>query len=338
MKSVKVLKAAISIALLVCFICACSKHKKPEIVAEIDGQPIYANELNTIIKQELFDELNRIYELKRKALDQLIDVKLIQEESEKKNMAYQQYIDYYTDAKIKKCGIDSLLKRYKMASVLQLRSKEMYTVATSSSASELPRFYQLKGAIMNELLDSLKKSKGIKLYVYPPKSPSIDLNKFHTYYRGNLQSKVTFITISDFDCESCINAHSLYDSIYHEYKDKVKFGYIHYSAIPTLGQIASDAANSQGKFWTFHDSLYVHKGYIDSLAVYNIAKGLGLNLNQFGKDMEQPDRKSKIESTINQLVQAGVYATPTIIINERLIVNSYSKEEICHLIDEELSK
>lgn len=278
MKCVKVLKAAISVALLVCFICACSKHKKPEIVAEIDGQPIYANELNTLIKQELFDELNRIYELKKDALAQLINVKLIQREADKKSMDYQQYIDYYTDAKIKGCGVDSLLKHYKMSSVLQLRNKEMYTVATNSSASEIPQFYQLKGAIMNELLDSLKKSKGIKLYVYPPQSPSIDLNKFHTYYRGNLQSKVTFITISDFDCESCIHAHSLYDSIYHEYKDKVKFGYIHYSAIPTLGQIASDAADSQGKFWTFHDSLYAHKGYIDSLAVYNMAKGMGLNL------------------------------------------------------------
>ena len=48
--------------------------------------------------------------------------------------------------------------------------------------------------------------------------------------------------------------------------------------------------------------------------------------------------KKSIEKTNNQLVLLGIYATPTIIINGRLIVNSNSKEEICHLIDEELLK
>lgn len=338
MKCAERLKTAISIALLVCLICACSKRSKPEIVAEIDGQPIYANELNTIIKQELFDELNRIYELKKKALVQLVDVKLIQAEANKQEMEYQQYIDEYTEARIKEYGVDSLLKRYKMPAVMQLRDENMYTVSTNSSAGELPRHYHLKGAIMRELLDSLRNSKGIKMYVYPPQSPSVDLKNFHAYYRGNLKSNVTFVTLSDFDCESCINAHGLYDSIYQEYKDKVKFGYIHYAAMPTLGHIASDAAHSQGQFWTFHDSLYSHKGYIDSSAIDGIAKGIGLDLNQFRKEINQQDRKSKIENTINQLVLAGVYATPTIIINGRLIVDSHSKEEICHLIDEELSK
>ena len=129
----------------------------------------------------------------------------------------------------------------------------------------------------------------------------------------------------------------LYDSIYHIYKDKVRFGYIHYSAIPTLGEIASDAAHEQGHFWEFHDSLYTYKGYIDSSAVYNIAKKI-LNMETFRKDIESIERKNKIEKTINQLTLAGVYATPTVIINGRLIINSDSPKEICHLIDDELNK
>ncbi|KAB6385549.1 thioredoxin domain-containing protein, partial [Bacteroides xylanisolvens] len=160
----------------------------------------------------------------------------------------------------------------------------------------------------------------------------------HTYYRGNLQSKVSMIIISDFDCDACINAHSLYDSIHQEYKDKVKFGYIHYSTMPTFAQIASDAANKQNKFWEFHDSLYTHKGYIDSIAAFNIAQNMSMDINKFQNDITNNEGKKSIEKTINQLVLLGIYATPTIIINGRLIVNSNSKEEICHLIDEELLK
>lgn len=315
-----------------------SKYTEKDIIAEFDGEVIYANEINTIIKQELYDELNRIYNIKKEALEQLINVKLLQKEANKKQLTYQQYIDEYADAKIKKIGTDSLLKRYNINSITEFREKSAYSVPIGSPTGKVTQLFHLKGAIVNELLDSLKRNKKILQYLYAPKSPSIDLNSLHTYYRGNLQSKVSMIIISDFDCDACINAHSLYDSIYQEYKDNVKFGYIHYSTMPTFAQIASDAANKQNKFWEFHDSLYAHKGYIDSIAAFNIAQNMSMDINKFQKDITNNEGKKSIEKTINQLVLLGIYATPTIIINGRLIVNSNSKEEICHLIDEELSK
>jgi hypothetical protein len=337
MKHIKSLEVIITSLLILCLINACSKSKTSTIIAEIDNKPIYEDELNTIIKQELFDELNRISELKKKALEQLINVKLVQDEANKNGMPYQDFIDYYTDRKINIYGVDSLLKYYKISSVLHLHDKNMYTVSTDSPISKVSKLYYLKGAIIDELLDSLRKTKEINCYIYPPKSPLIDLTNLHGYYRGNIHSKVNVTIVSDFDCAACINAHVLYDSIYHIYKDKVRFGYIHYSAIPTLGEIASDAAHEQGHFWEFHDSLYTYKGYIDSSAVYNIAKKI-LNMETFRKDIESIERKNKIEKTINQLTLAGVYATPTVIINGRLIINSDSPKEICHLIDDELNK
>ena len=352
----------ISAMLMVLFYASCNSHQsskgtEKDIIAEFDGEAIYASEINTIIKQELYDELCRIHNIKKEALEQLINVKLLQKEANKKQLTYQQYIDEYTDAKIKKTGTDSLLKRYNINSITEFRGKSAYSVPIGSPTGKVTRLFHLKGAIVNELLDSLKRNKKILQYLYPPKSPSIDLNSLHTYYRGNLQSKErdprasfltrrilwdhgfeTMIIISDFDCDACINAHSLYDSIHQEYKDKVKFGYIHYSTMPTFAQIASDAANKQNKFWEFHDSLYTHKGYIDSIAAFNIAQNMSMDINKFQNDITNNEGKKSIEKTINQLVLLGIYATPTIIINGRLIVNSNSKEEICHLIDEELLK
>lgn len=331
------------IMLTILFITSCnskktSSHDERNIIAEVDGEVIYANEINGIIKQELYDELNRIYIIKKEALNQLINVKLLQKEADKKQLTYQQYINEYTKTKIKKFGIDSMLKRHNISSITDFRGKSGYSVKIDSPTGKATRFFHLKGAITNELLDSLKRNKKIIQYLYPPKSPTIDLKSLHTYYRGNQQSKVYMIIISDFDCDACINAHPLYDSIYQEYKEKVKFGYIHYSAMPTFAQIASDAANKQNKFWEFHDSLYAHKGYIDSIAAFNIAQNMSMNISKFQKDTENNEGKESIEKTINQLVLLGIYATPTIIVNGRLIVNSNSKEEICHLIDEELSK
>lgn len=79
----------ISATLIVLFYASCnshrsSKHTEKDIIAELDGEVIYANEINTIIKQELYDELCRIHEIKKKALEQLINVKLLQKEANKK--------------------------------------------------------------------------------------------------------------------------------------------------------------------------------------------------------------------------------------------------------------
>lgn len=313
-------------------------HAEKEVIAELDGEVIYTNEINTIIKQELYDELCRIHEVKRKALEQLINVKLLQKEANKRQMTYQEFIDDYTDARIQQLGIDSLFKKYNIKSITEFRGKSVYSVAVDSPTGKVIGDLHLKGAIVDDLLDSLKRNKKIVQYLYPPKSPSINLNDLHTYYRGNLQSKVSVTIISDFDCESCIKAHPLYNSIYEDYKEKVKFGYIHYSTMPTFAEVASDAANKQNRFWEFQDSLYAYKGYIDSTAVFKIAHNMSMDINKLQKDIADDNGKKSIENTINQLVLLGVYATPTIIINGRLIVNSNSKEEICHLIDDELSK
>lgn len=333
----------ISVILIMLFHTSCnsrtnSANATKDIIAELDGEVIYANEINTIIKQELYDELCRIYEVKRKALEQLINVKLLQKEANKKQMTYQEFIDEYTDAKIKQLGRDSLFRKYNIKYITEFREKSIYSVAVDSPTGKITGNFRLKGAIVDDLLDSLKRDKKIVQYLYPPKSPSINLNNLHAYYRGDLQSKVSVIVISDFDCESCIKAHPLYNSIYEDYKEKVKFGYIHYSTMPTFAEIASDAANKQNRFWEFQDSLYAYKGYIDSTAVFKIAHNMSMDINKLQKDIADDDGKKSIENTINQLVLLGVYATPTIIINGRLIVDSNSKEEICHLIDDELSK
>ena len=312
--------------LMVLFYASCNSHQsskgtEKDIIAEFDGEAIYASEINTIIKQELYDELCRIHEIKKKALEQLINVKLLQKEATKKQMTYQEYIDDYVNAQIEQCGIDSLLKRYRLESITEFRGKSIYSVAIDSPTGKATRSFHLKGAIVNDLLDSLKRNKKITKYLYPPKSPRVDLDNLHTYYRGNLKSEVSVIIISDFDCESCINAHSL-----------------HNSTIPTFAEIASDAANKQNKFWEFQDSLYAYRGYIDSTTVFKIAHNMSMDINKLQKDIASNAGKKAIEYTINQLVLLGVYATPTLIINGRLIVDTNSKKEICHLIDEELSK
>ncbi len=156
-----------------CYSCSTSKYPKSEeeIVASIDNQPIYANELNAAIKQELQNEVNFVYEAKKSALKQLIDSKLIQGEAQKNKMTNQEFLEHYTSNKISTLGLDSLLRQYKIATLFPQRGEEMLTVSTSPSSANSPSIGRLKGVIVNELLESLKQKKTIRVYIYPPKNP-----------------------------------------------------------------------------------------------------------------------------------------------------------------------
>lgn len=175
---------------------ACSTSKNPrsgeEIVASIDNKPIYASELNAVIKQELQNEKNFVYEAKKNAIKQLIETKLIQEEAKKNNMSSKEFMDHYSTSKINTLGLDSLLRQYKIATLFPLQGEELFAMSTSLSGAYTPSIKKLKGIILNELLESLKQQKNIRVYIYPPKNPLriIDLLSEETslaFYRNNLK-------------------------------------------------------------------------------------------------------------------------------------------------------
>lgn len=76
----------------------------------------------------------------------------------------------------------------------------------------------------------------------------------------------------------------------------MKFGYIHYSTIPTFAEIASDAANKQNKFWEFQDSLYAYRGYIDSTTVFKIAHNMSMDINKLQKDIASNAGKKQLNT------------------------------------------
>lgn len=66
--------------------------------------------------------------------------------------------------------------------------------------------------------------------------------------------------------------------------------------MPTLAEIASDAANKQNKFWEFQDSLYAYRGYIDSTAIFKIAHNMSMDINKFQKDIASNDGKKQLKT------------------------------------------
>jgi protein-disulfide isomerase len=99
---------------------------------------------------------------------------------------------------------------------------------------------------------------------------------------------------------------------------------------------AAMAAFKQGKFWEFHDELFKSKK-LSNEVINNIAVDLGLDIDQFKKDMNSAEIRQMIEKDLMDAQKAGVTGTPTVFINGKKLKNR-SLQGFQSMIDEELKE
>ena len=100
--------------------------------------------------------------------------------------------------------------------------------------------------------------------------------------------------------------------------------------------IASMAANEQGKFWEYHDKLFAESKIVPA-SMDTIAAELGLDMEQFKKDMNSQRVQGIVAGDVQDAGRLGVSGTPTIFINGRKL-KQRSLAGFQAMIDDELKK
>ena len=83
------------------FLISCDADKKSnerspgEVIAIVNNDSIYYTDVDQQVKQQIFDELNRIYTIRQLALDETIDERLIEQEAGKKSLSKAKYLEFY---------------------------------------------------------------------------------------------------------------------------------------------------------------------------------------------------------------------------------------------------
>jgi protein-disulfide isomerase len=331
--------------LLLLLLTSCNFYKKKNTVsdksiqiASIDSIPINYDEVDNLCRQELFDQLSRIHLIRKVTLEQVIKDKVLQLEANKLNITVEQLTNSLYKNKITSANLVKFASLTNNTErVNELRETLISHDVKSPKGQEILAA-RYKQYLMKHFLDSLKKTHQIAISLKPPKSPTIKMDNLVAHYKGNLNSAVTFMVISDFDCHMCRESNTFFEKLYSEYKGKVRFGFTHYSSYVSNSAIASECASNQGKFWEMHDSIFKPKMIPDSVALFRMAKNLKLDMARFATDYRNKDLSENIKANLYKLESAGVYGTPTIMINNQLIFNSTSLNEIEKMLKEEIRK
>ncbi len=168
------------------------------------------------------------------------------------------------------------------------------------------------------------------------------------YIKGNKEASVTLIEYLDFECEACGAYYPLVKQLAEEFKTDVRFvnRYFplpgHKNGLPAA--LAVEASARQGKYWEMHDKLFAEqknwgeKPAADPKIFEGYAQQIGLNMDQFKKDVASKEVKDRVERDKNSGTKLGVSGTPTFFLNGDKIPNPKTPEDFKTFINAAILK
>ncbi|MCF0223344.1 MAG: thioredoxin domain-containing protein [Fibrobacter sp.] len=138
---------------------------------------------------------------------------------------------------------------------------------------------------------------------------------------GNAKNpKITIVEFTEFQCPYCSRIAPVMQDLMKKYPNDIKFVYKHFplsfhsNARPAAA--ASIAAHKQGKFWEFRYALAPHSRELSDSIYVAVAQEVGLNIEQFKKDMVLDSvMNARIDKDFNLGAEVGVQGTPNFYVN-----------------------
>jgi protein-disulfide isomerase len=160
------------------------------------------------------------------------------------------------------------------------------------------------------------------------------------FVAGNPKGNVTMVEFFDYNCPWCKkdfpDVMALIDTD-KELKVVLK-------EFPILGPDseyaakAAIAAGRQGKYLEMHTAMYQHEGKVTKESVDEIAAGIGLDMDQLRKDMDDPETAEIIARNRDLAQSLAINGTPAFIIDDKLIPGYLPKDELASAINEVRAK
>jgi thiol-disulfide isomerase/thioredoxin len=159
---------------------------------------------------------------------------------------------------------------------------------------------------------------------------------------GNERAQITIVEFAEFKCPYCATMFPLLKRLVEESNGSVRVLFKHFPLKKHAGSVlaseAAQAAYRQGKFWEMYELLFKNMENQDMEHFLKWARELGLDMEKFKRDMDDPKLLQIIERDTMEGVKANLRATPTLFINGRLYHLRHDEYFLKDVIDEEAER
>lgn len=159
-------------------------------------------------------------------------------------------------------------------------------------------------------------------------NPEISVITATDHTKGPTDAKAILVEYGDFQCPACGVYEPLVEKLLQEKGDKMLLVYRNFP-LPShqfamLAATSAEAAGAQGKYWEMHDKIFAEQAVWSKLdnpisSFIQYAKDLGLDVDQFQKDLTSDVIKQKIADDKAGGIRFKVDATPTFFLNGKHI-------------------
>jgi protein-disulfide isomerase len=274
-----------------------------------------------------------------RAMDSIIEDKLITLEAARQNITKQRLIEVEIESNVETPSPQEVDQFYE-ANKVQIAAQ-----MPGTKAQVLPQVRQYlidssRRRYRTMLIGSLRRGYKIMTNLDPLRT---DIATAGYPTKGAAKAPVTIVEFADFECPYCGGLYPTLKQVERAYPDKVRFVFRQFPLVnmhPNAQKSAEAAlcANEQQKFWEFHDSLYGNQSELGVPALKQRAVTMRLNTATFNTCLDSGKHAETVRKDQEDARKSGVTSTPTMFINGRLLGGNQPLAVIREIIEDELKR
>jgi len=308
-------------------------------VARIAGVVITADELDKSIRNELNEVEQKTYDLRKQALDQLINQRLLDQKAKAAGKDVGEFLKGELATKVAEPKDEEVRALYERAKAAK-QVEEPFDKVKEQIVGFLKQ--QKAQAVLGQYLEQLRAEGKVEVLLPAYLPPKVEVAATGPA-KGPENAPITIVEFSDFQCPYCAKAEPTVKDLMEleKYKGKIRLVYRDYPLeFHKLAPKASEAAHcagDQGKYWEMHGKLFAATPKLEVTDLKAYARELSLDAGRFDKCLDSGEKAPVVEGFSKAGNAAGVNGTPAFYVNGRPLSDPSQVANFAALIDAELA-
>ncbi len=308
--------------------------KQNEPVARVGDDVILLEEVNENAKKGLLNIEMKVYEVKKDALNKLIEDRLLEREARSLGISADE-LRKNIKSRAKPVTEEDIKKYYEAN---KARIKKEFDIVRSNIENFLKKKQgtdAYKGSIKE-----LREKHPVTIYLEPPRF-DVKLPK-KAIVLGDKNAPVTIVEFTDLECPYCKRGSATIKEIFKKYPGKVRVVHrdfpLAFHKNAKTAAAAVRCADEQNQFWAYKETLFNNQRTLDKENLIRHAAGLGLDTKKLRACIDSGRYDEVIKKDIKEGKSYGVTGTPAFFVNGIFVKGAKPYGYFAEIVEGELAR